>query len=141
LTDKLTVSLRPSSILALALTLMAGTALACAWISLPVLAFVPVAAGIALAWASHLAQALQRGKRGARALELGAHGRARWQDGSGQWQEVEILASSYASDWLVVVNMRGSGRRDRSVVLLPDCAAAGDLRRLRVWLRWRLGRA
>ena len=141
MTDKLTLTLRPSRILALALTLMAGAALACAWVSLPVPAFAPVAAGITLAWASHLAQALQRGKRGARALELGAHGRARWQDGSGQWQEVEILASSYASDWLVVVNMRGGGRRERSLVLLPDSAAAGDLRRLRVWLRWRRGRA
>ena len=140
MTDKLTVALSPSGILALALTLMAGAALACAWISLPGLAFVPVAAGIALAWASHLAQALQRGKGAVRALELGAQGRARWQDGSGQWQEAEILPSSYASDWLVVVNMRGSGRRDRSLVLLPDSAAAEELRRLRVWLRWRAGR-
>ena len=120
---------------------MAGAALACAWISLPGLAFVPVAAGIALAWASHLAQALQQGSRAARALELDEQGRARWQDGSRQWQEAEILPSSYASDWLVVVNLRGSGRRSRSLVLLPDCAAAEELRRLRVWLRWRLGRA
>jgi toxin CptA len=141
LTDKLTVTLRPSRILALALTLMAGTALACAWISLPGLAFVPVAAGIVLTWASHLAQALQRGGRAARALELDAQGRARWQDVSGQWQEAEILPSSYASDWLIVVNMRGSGRRGRSLVLLPDSAAAEELRRLRVWLRWRLSRA
>lgn len=141
MTDKLTVTLRPSAILALALTLMAGAALACAWISLPPLAFPPVAAGIALAWAWHLAQALQRGRRRLCALELDAQGNTRWQDGSGQWQETEILPSSYASAWLVVVNMRGNGRRDRSLVLLPDCAAAGELRRLRVWLRWRLGRA
>jgi hypothetical protein len=140
LTDKLTVSLRPSRILALALTLTAGTALACAWISLPGLAFAPLAAGIALAWAAHLAQALQRGKRAARALELDAQGRARWQDGSGRLQEAEILPSSYASGWLVVVNLRESGRRGRSLVLVPDCAAAEELRRLRVWLRWRLGR-
>lgn len=141
LTDKLTVSLRPSRILALALTLMAGAALVCAWISLPGLALVPVTAGISLAWASYLAQALQRGKRAARALELGEQGLARWQDGSGHWQETEILPSSYASNWLVVVNMGGSGWRGRSLVLLPDCAAAEELRRLRVWLRWRLGRA
>ena len=141
MTDKLSVTLRPSRILALALTLMAGTALACSWIGLPGLAFAPVAAGIALAWASHVAQALQRGKRAARALELDARGSARWQDGSGLWQEAEVLPSSYASDWLVVVNLRGSGQRGRSLVLLPDCAAAEELRRLRVWLRWRLGRA
>jgi len=141
LSDKLTVSLRPSCILALALTLMAGAALACAWISLPVLALVPVASGITLAWVWHLAQALQRGKRAVRALELGEHGRARWQDGSGQWREADILPSSYVSGWLVVVNLRGEGRRGCSVVLLPDCAAAEELRRLRVWLRWRPGPA
>ena len=141
MTDKLTVTLRPSRILALGLILMAGTALACAWISLPGLAFVPVAAGIVLAWASHLAQALQRGNRAARALELGAQNRARWQDASGKWHEAEILPSSYASDWLIVVNLRGSGPHRRSLVLLPDSAAAEELRRLRVWLRWRLARA
>lgn len=120
---------------------MAGAALACARISLPDLAFLPVAAGIALAWAWHLAQALQRGKHPLRALELRTKDSARWQDGSGQWQEAEVLPSSYTSDWLVVVNLRGSDRRHRALVLLPDCAAAEELRRLRVWLRWRLGRA
>ncbi|MBI5908690.1 MAG: hypothetical protein HY848_01850 [Betaproteobacteria bacterium] len=139
MTDKLTVTLRPSGILALALTVMAGAALACARISLPDLAFLPVAAGIALAWTWHVAQALQRGRRPLRALELRAKDSARWQDGSGLWQEGEILPSSYASDWLVVVNLRASGRRGRSLVLLPDCAAAEELRQLRIWLRWRLG--
>ena len=140
MTDKLTVSIKPSRVLALALTLMAGAALACAWISLPPLALAPVAAGIALAWASHFVQALQMDKRAARALELGALGHARWQDGAGLWREAEILPSSYASDWLVVVNLGGSDRRHLALVLLPDCAAAEELRRLRVWLRWRLGR-
>jgi len=120
---------------------MAGVALACAWISLPGLAFPPVAAGIALAWAWHLAPALQRGERAALALELDAQGRARWQTGSGLWQEAELLPGSYTSNWLVVVNLGGSGRGRRSLVLLPDCAEAGELRRLRAWLRWRLGRA
>lgn len=141
MTDKLTVTLRPSRILALALTVMAGAALACAWISLPDLAFAAVAAGIALAWTWHLAQALQRGRRPPRALELDAQGTARWQDGSRQWHEAEVLDSSYVSDWMVVVNLGAGGRRGRSLVLLPDCAAAEELRQLRIWLRWRLGRA
>jgi hypothetical protein len=135
LTDKLTIALRPSRILALALTLMAGTALGCAWISLPGLAFAPLAAGIILAWATQLAQALHRSERAARSLELDGQGPARWQDGSGQWQEAEILPGSYVSDWLIVLNMR-----KRALVILPDCASPDELRRLRVWLRWRLGR-
>ena len=141
MTDNLTVSLKPSRVLALALTLMAGAALACAWISLPGLAFVPVAAGISLAWAAHVARALRRGKGAAHALELGEEGLARWCDGAGRWRETEILPGSYASDWLVVVKLGGSAWRGRSLVLLPDSAAAEELRRLRVWLRWRQGRA
>jgi toxin CptA len=140
LIQTLAVSLRPSRVLALSLTLMGGAALACAWISLPPLAFAPVAAGIVLALAWHLAHALQRGEGSARALELTANGDARWQDGSGQWHQVEILASSYVSDWLVVVNLGAGGARGRSLVLLPDSAGADELRRLRVWLRWRLRR-
>ena len=120
---------------------MAGAALACAWISLPGPAFPALAAGIALAWAWHLAQALQRGGHCVRALELDAKGSARWRDRSAQWHEAEVLPSSYVSNWLVVVNLGAGGRRGRSLVLLPDCAAADDLRQLRIWLRWRLGRA
>ncbi len=141
MTDKLTVKLEPSRLLALVLALMAGAALMCAWISLPVLAFAPVAIGIVLAGASQLAQALQWGGRAARALELSEHGAPRWQDASGEWHEAEILPGSYASNWLVLVNLGASGRRERSLVLLPDSAAAEELRRLRTWLRWRLKRA
>ena len=140
MSQTLTVTLRPSRALALALTLMAGAALACAWISLPRIAFLPAATGIALAWIWHLAPALQRGRRAVHALELRAEGEARWQDGSGQWNEAQIQAGAYVSNWLVVVNLCMPGRRGRYLVLLPDCAAAEELRRLRVWLRWRLGR-
>ena len=119
---------------------MAAVALACAWISLPAPAFPPLAAGIGLAWAWHGAQALQRGPRALRALELQAEGGVRWRDGLGQWQDGEILAESYESRWLIVVVLGAGGRRRRSLVLLPDAAAADELRRLRVWLRWRLRR-
>ena len=120
---------------------MAGAALASAWIGLPGLAFPPVAAGIALAWAWHLAQALQRGRSAMRALELNAQGGARYRDGLERWHETEILPGSYVSGWLIVVILGASGRRRRSLVLLPDAAAAEELRRLRAWLRWRLARA
>ena len=140
MTQNLTLTLRPSRILALALTVMAGAALACAWIGLAGVAFLPVATGIALAWGWHVAQVLQYGTRGVRALELGADGGVRWQDGCGEWHEASILPGSYVSGWLVAVNLGGGGRRAYPLVLLPDCAAAEELRRLRVWLRWRLAK-
>ena len=119
---------------------MAGAALACAWIGLPSLAFPPVALGIVLAWGWHLAQALRQGTSGMRTLELNATGGVRCQDGMGQWHEAEILPGSYVSGWLVVVILGAGGRRGRSLVLLPDSAAAEELRRLRAWLRWRFAR-
>jgi hypothetical protein len=140
LSQTVSVCLRPSRVLALVLTILAGTALACAWISLPGLAFPPVAAGIALAWAWHLALALQRGRSATLALELHATGGARCQDGLGQWHEAEILPGSYVSGWLIVLILGAGGRRRSSLVLLPDAAASEELRRLRVWLRWRLAR-
>jgi len=140
LSQTLAVSLKPSRTLALALSAVAAAALGCVWISLPRLAFVPLAAGIVLAWAWHVAQALQLGKWATRALELDATGSARCQDGRGQWRETDLLPGSYASSWLIVLNLGGRGQRRRALVLLPDSAADDDLRRLRVWLRWRLSR-
>ncbi len=119
---------------------MAGAALAAAWSSLPDLAILPIAAGVVLALVWHIPDALQRGVRGVRALELSADGNARWQDGTGQWHEGRILPTSYVCGWLVVMNLGGNAHAARSVVLLPDCAAAEDLRQLRVWLRWRFKR-
>lgn len=141
MSQTLTVSLGPSRILALALTVVAAAALACAWVGLPRAAFVPVAAGLILAWAWHLAQALRLGRSAMRSLELSADGSARFQDASEQWHQVEIQPGSYVSPWLVVVITAAGGRRRRALVLLPDSATADELRRLRVWLRWRLAPA
>jgi len=119
---------------------MAGAALAAAWIGLPALAFPPVALGIVLAWSWHLARALQRGTAAIRALELNARGAVRYQDKLGQWHKAEVLPGGYVSGWLIVVILGAEGKRDRSLVLLPDSAETGELRRLRTWLRWRLAR-
>jgi len=141
LNQTVAVSLRPSRTLALVLTAIAAAALAGAWVSLPAAALPLVASGIALAWASHVAHALQRGRAALHALVLDADGGARCLDGSGQWHEAEILRGSYVSAWLIVVILGGGGRRRRALVLLPDAAAGDELRRLRVWLRWRLAQA
>ena len=137
----LTLTLKPSPVLALALTFVAGAALASVWISLPRQAFLPAAAGIALAWIWHLAPALQLGRRAVRALAIAPKGDVRWQDGAGRWAEAAIGAGSFVSSWLVVVTLATAGHGSRALVLLPDCAAAEELRQLRVWLRWRAGRA
>jgi hypothetical protein len=140
LSQAFTLILKPSPVLALALTVVAGAALASVWISLPRQAFLPAAAGIALAWIWYLAPALQLGRRAVHALEIAPKGDVRWQDGSGRWAEAAIVDGGFVSSWLVVVTLATKGHDSRALVLLPDCAATDELRQLRVWLRWRLGR-
>ncbi|HEX9450807.1 MAG TPA: protein YgfX [Burkholderiales bacterium] len=47
--------------------------------------------------------------------------------------------STFVAPLLIVINVRPAGRgRRRTAVLLPDSAPAQDLRRVRVWLRHRV---
>ncbi len=49
-----------------------------------------------------------------------------------------IEGSTFVAPLLIVLNVSpdGQGRR-RATILMPDSASADDLRRLRVWLRYR----
>lgn len=70
-------------------------------------------------------------------LRLAADGRLQCLDGQGAWCDAEVLGDSLASPALIVLRYRtAERRRARSLVLLPDSAAADDLRRLRASLRW-----
>lgn len=71
------------------------------------------------------------------ALEITDDGRISFQTRRGEWQECELLGSSYVSPRLTILNLKLPGvRRVRHVVLVPDNVDAGDFRRLRTWLRW-----
>lgn len=78
-----------------------------------------------------------RQTRHVHSLRLAADGRLQCLDGQGAWCDAEVLADSLASPALIVLRYRtAEHRRARSLVLLRDSAAAHDLRRLRVSLRW-----
>ena len=52
-------------------------------------------------------------------------------------QMIGVQGSSFVASYLTVLNYRVSGEwRSYSIIILPDCVAAADFRRLRVWLRW-----
>jgi toxin CptA len=75
------------------------------------------------------------GVRGA--LRLVADGRLQCRDGLGEWCDIEVQADSLVVPALIVLRYRtAADRRVRSLTLLPDSAAADDLRRLRASLRW-----
>ena len=50
-----------------------------------------------------------------------------------------VQGSTFVAPMLIVINVRAPMRMGfRSAILLPDSAAADDLRRARVWLRHRI---
>ena len=66
------------------------------------------------------------------------HGRCELLTRGGAVLEGTVAGSSFVSPLFTVLNVRlHDGHRLRSVVVMPDCAAADDRRRLRVWLRYR----
>lgn len=96
-----------------------------------------------LAWTAALAlEALQRvvllrGRRAVRRLRVQRDGAIEVESPSGVRTAGAVRPGSFVAPWLVALRWRpGNGMRDRTVLLLPDMAAAEDLRRLRVLLRW-----
>jgi toxin CptA len=69
-------------------------------------------------------------------LRIAADGRLQCLDDAGEWGDAEVLGDSFVSLALIVLRYRTVDLRQHSLVLLPDSAAADDLRRLRVSLRW-----
>ena len=58
------------------------------------------------------------------------------------WGEYRIEASSFVSAVITVVNLRSeSGRRRVSALIAGDTLDPERFRQLRVWLRWRCGKA
>jgi toxin CptA len=114
--------------------------------TLALLCFAPGAPGariLAATWvacaAVHAihAVALHRGRRGARAVELGGGGAVEVRDAAGAWRAGLLREGSFVAPWLTIIRWRTPGARfDASIVLLPDMLPAEDFRRVRVWLRW-----
>jgi toxin CptA len=72
------------------------------------------------------------------ALEIKDDGVISFQTRSGAWVDCTLLASSYVSPRLTILNLRpASGKGKRRVIIVPGNVDSRDFRRLRMWLRWR----
>lgn len=126
------IELKPSRWLGLLLVAMASLALAAIG-----LAAVPTALQLALGalviglefWAWRRVSRLET-------LRVTNSGQLQALDKAGAWNDIEVLGDSFVSGTLIVLRYRIPGAAARSLTLLPDSAAADDLRRLRVSLRW-----
>jgi toxin CptA len=136
---KLRIAIGPSPILAAVLAVAHFAALAVTLIvTLPVWARLLISTMIIAsgAW-SILSAALQRSRSAIVELEAGEGGRISCRTRDGPWREGQVLASSFISPWLTVLNLRISGAGwARHLVILTDNVEKEAFRRLRVLLRW-----
>lgn len=127
------IELKPSRRLGLLLLGMAALALVAVGLAaLPAATRLALGAGVIglVAWSWRRA-----GVRDT--LRLVGDGRLQCRDGQGAWCDIEVLGDSLVSPALVVLRYRtAADSRVQCLTLLPDSAAADDLRRLRVSLRW-----
>lgn len=136
----LRIGITPSIALAALLTIVHVVAGAC------VLAFLPAWWAVAILTIALCASLVFHLRRDALRLSgdavvevmLRDHGRCELLTRSGAVLEGIVAGSSFVSGLFTVVNVQlDGGRRLRSVVVMPDSAAAEERRCLRVWLRYR----
>jgi hypothetical protein len=133
---RLQIELKPSLRLAGLLGAAHILALAAAWLSLEGWPRVLVACGLLLSAMGCLAEILLRSSRIAVSLELLDDGRACWRDGMSRWHEGRLGDDHFVSSALVVMRIDQTQGGRKWLVLAADSGEPGDLRRLRVWLRW-----
>jgi hypothetical protein len=138
---RLTLRIKASMLLATALLLAHGGAIACAAVFLPgwwmpALATTAVTASLAF----HLRRdAWQLSGTAITGLILKEGAECDLILKNGVTFTGIIQGSTFVAPMLVVINVRAPvGRGRRSVILLPDSAATQDLRCARVWLRHRI---
>jgi len=137
----LRVKVSPSPLLAGALALAHGAAITCcvlflpAW-ELPALASALLAGSLVF----HVRRdAMQRSGHAITELVLTNGGTCELSLLNGDTVTGNIEGSTFVAPLLTVINVCPAGRgRRRAVVLLPDSAPGQDLRRVRVWLRYRV---
>ena len=139
--SRLSLRIKASPLLAIALVLAHGAAMACAAVFLPGWSMPGLAAaGIAASLVVHLRRdALQRSGDAVTELILKDDARCELTLRNGETLTGNIEGSTFVAPLLTVINVRpdGTGRR-RAAILMPDSAPAQDLRRVRVWLRHRV---
>src|SRR6266849_595186 len=133
----LQIDLRPSLQLAVLLGVAHVLALAAAWVSLADWPLYLVGSGVLLSGAACLVETLHRSSTATVSLELHADGRASWRDRNGAWHEGRLGADHFVSTALVVMGLDQNEQCRKWVVLMADSASTEELRRLRIWLRWR----
>lgn len=131
------VALKPSWRLAALLGTVHAAALAAAAASIAGWGLVLIVVGILVSAAATIADALQQLPSSVREFELDEDGSGCWRDRAGREHRIGVARCGWVSPALVVLGLRKGRQRWRWIVLMTDSAPAPQLRKLRVWLKWR----
>lgn len=144
MTAPLIVRIDVSAALCAAVSLLHGVAGLCALVALDGAPLLLVIVGIGTSALAQL-RALRAGARNA-AIEMACHADGRVtltepsaegsSDGDATRAELRLEQGAVLAPWLVVLSLRDSAGRRRTLTLVPGSAHADALRRLRVWIRW-----
>ena len=135
------VVIGPSVMLAALLSVVhLGTAVL--WLILPVSAWAKAALTATVAWSLKRCMdgvALLRTPGAIVAISITNEEKIIAATRGGAWLECDLLPSSFVSYRLTILNLRARGTgREHHVVLCCGNVNTTDVRRLRIWLRWRL---
>ena len=140
--EVLHVALRPSRVLAGVLAVGHFGAIGCAWLTIPSAYAAALASGLLVVHAGAVIRrhALRQGARAIVGLRLRSAEDCIVLLGAGGEHPCRIGPDSYVCPWLMVLQIRRTGWRFSSyLVIVPDACASDVLRRLRVRLRWSNG--
>jgi hypothetical protein len=101
------------------------------------IALLLVLGGVSLSATWGVANSMLWLPRGVAGFDVMPDGGASWSDRAGGSHFARTIRAAWCSEFLLVVGLQGADRRWNWVLLLPDSAETGSLRRLRVWFRWR----
>jgi hypothetical protein len=127
----LELTLRPSRVYRLVMTLVHGLALLGVWLAaLPVWTQAAMTLGLLLSviWAW---REISSGPRG---LRVSQSGQVELFDG--EWRAAQIKGRPVVLPWLVSLTLMPEAGKTRQLMIWADSAEAELLRKLRVWLRW-----
>jgi len=139
-TERITVSLEPSRVLAAVLCVAHGLAAAVPWVvSLPFwLAVLASTAILALGGVSVARDALRRLPSSVVLIEWQADGEGRIELRSGRTERVRLGSDATVVSMAVVMNPVTAAGQSHGVVVTRDACDAAVFRRLKVFLRWQM---
>lgn len=139
----LTIYFQSSKALAALLVFMHLLSLLLVWLMpLPLWFQLPISSVLLVSATFYLKRdALLTAQNSTIALQVHSDCQCEIQNRLGEWEDVELLGTSFVAPYLTVLNFKIAGKRlAKHVVIFPDAVDSEHFRQLRVLLKWKCNR-